>query len=119
MISYLCEKPSALTLWQNGWPHKSRPPLRAMLDTMAGSARETTEGGEIAREITRHFNAIVHADPAGARSQAVTFDDGSSGYTASKALFDHQKCDEICFQTSSYLIVLTARAVEIFSEALD
>jgi hypothetical protein len=43
VISYLCETPSALPLWEAGWPHKSRPPLYKMLAAMRqtkGSVQE-------------------------------------------------------------------------------
>jgi len=119
VISYLCETPAALPLWEAGWPHKSRPPLFKMLATMRETKGGEQENDDMARQITRHFNAIVHADPLGARRQVTRLGDGHGGYTASKSVKDVEKCDDICFQAAMYLIVLTARAVQIFAEALS
>lgn len=118
VISYLCETPDALPLWEAGWPHKSRPPLYKMLAAMRRTEGSVQENENMAREITQHFNAIIHADPLGARKQITMFGDGRGGYTASKSLNDVEKCDDICFQATMYLIILTARAVQIFPEAV-
>jgi hypothetical protein len=119
VISYPCEMPSALPLWEAGWPHKSRPPLYKMLAAMRGPERSVGETKDLARQITQHFNAIVHADPLGARKQVAKLDDSRVGYTASKSLNDIESCDDICFQALCYLVVLTARAVQIFPEAVN
>lgn len=116
VISYLCETPSALNLWEAGWPHKSRPPLKKMLGTMRGKGG-VQENEDLAKQITQHFNAIVHADPVGARKQATKLEDGCVVYSASKTLHSIEMCDDICFQAVCYLVVLTARAVQIFPEA--
>lgn len=119
VISYLSETPSALPLWENGWPHESRPSLRKMLTVMLGNKRTVKENEDLARQVTQHFNSLVHADPQGARYQSIRTADGLRGYSASKSLADTERCDEICFQAAMYLIVLTLRAVAIFPEALD
>lgn len=113
VVSYLCETPDAIPLWEAGWPHKSRPPLYKMLAVMKGSGNEL-DNEITAREITHHFNAVVHADPIGARRQAVKLENGRIGYTASMSLRDVEKCDDICFQSAMYLIILTARAMQVF-----
>lgn len=118
VISYLAETPSALPLWENGWPHKSRPSLRKMLAVMLGNKGTVKENKELARQVTQHFNSLVHADPRGARYQSIKTADGLRGYSASKSLADTGKCDDVCFQASMYLIVLTSRAIAIYPEAL-
>jgi len=118
VISYLCETPSALPLWEAGWPHKSRPPLYKMLAAMTGADTSAREPEDRARQITQHFNAIVHADPLGARRQVTRLGDGRGGYTVSKSLKDPERCDDICFQSAMYLIVITGRAAQVFREAL-
>jgi hypothetical protein len=118
VISYLCEKPSELPHWKAGWRHKSRPPLYKMLAEMPVEGT-TQEKEDMARHITQHFNAIVHADPLGARRQATRMGNGLAGYSASKSLSDISKCDEICFQATMYLIVLTGRAAQVFPEPLN
>ena len=119
VVSYLCDTPSALSLWEGGWPHNSRPPLYKMLAAMRGTKGQVDENEELARQITQHFNQLVHADPLGARKQVTKRGDGSGGYTASKSLNDTERCDDICFQAAMYLIVLFARAVQTFPEAMD
>lgn len=119
VISYLCDTPNALSLWENGWPYKSRPPLYKMLAVMRGMKGEMQENEQLAKQITQHFNALVHADPLGARKQITKLGDGSGGYTASKSLNDAERCDDVCFQAAMYLIVLISRAAQIFPEAID
>jgi|ETNmetMinimDraft_33_1059910.scaffolds.fasta_scaffold18128_2 hypothetical protein len=89
-----------------------------MLAAMRGK-RGVQENEDMAKQITQHFNAVVHADPLGARKQVTRLGDGRGGYTASKSLNDVERCDDICFQATCDLIVLTGRAVEIFPEAVD
>ena len=86
---------------------------------MRGTKASVQENEDMARQITRHFNAIVRADPLGARKQVTRLGDGRGGYTASKSLNDIEKCDDICFQAPMYLVILTARAVQIFPETVD
>ncbi len=119
VISYLCETPSALPLWEAGWPHKSRPPLYKMLAAIRQTKGSEQENEDIAKQITQHFNAIVHADPQGAATQSINLGQSRRGYSASKSLDDPEKCDDICFQAAMYLIVLTARAVQVFPEAVE
>ena len=85
---------------------------------MLGNKQTVKENEDLARQVTQHFNSLVHADPQGARYQSIKSADGLRGYSASKSLADTEKCDEICFQAAMYLIVLTSRAVAIFPEAL-
>ncbi|TCT03871.1 hypothetical protein [Aquabacter spiritensis] len=119
VISYLCESPSALPLWEAGWPHKSRPPLHKMLAAINGQSGTADESEMQARLLTQHFNSIVHADPLGARSQVARLGDGLGGYTASKSVNDIERCDEICWQAVSHLIILMGRAAQLFPEAVD
>lgn len=118
VLSYLCETPNAIALWNAGWPYKSRPPLHKMLAAMVkpqgDKAQKKSE--EVARQITTHFNAIVHADPMGSRQQSIKLITGRHGYTASKSLQSPEKCDEICIQAQSYMLVIRGRAVEIFPD---
>ena len=119
VLSYLCETPTSLPLWEAGWPHKSRPHLFKMLSTMRGAQEDMEENEKIAREIIQYFNAIVHADPQGARRQSIKLARDRRGYSASKSLDDDERCDDICFQATSMLIILTARAIQIFPEAVE
>lgn len=117
VISYLAETPSALPLWENGWPHRSRPPLYKLLAAMHGAKEDINNAEDLARQVTQHFNSLVHADPQGSRYQSTKDSNHQHCYTASKSLFDIDKCDTICFQATMYLIILTARAVEIFPQS--
>lgn len=115
VISYLCETPSALSLWEAGWPHKSRPPLVKMLATMVDANQDNEL---LAKQFIHSFNAVIHADPSGARNQAVKLEDGSKGFTASKSLYETRKCDSICLCATTQLIVLKTRAIRVFPEAV-
>lgn len=115
VISYLYEHPTTLPQWADGWKHKTRPPLYKMLAAMNGG--NSAENENTARQIASHFHSIVHADPEGARTQSIRSKLGSSAYSPSKILDDQEKCDIICLQATSYLIILTSRAAQIFPEA--
>jgi hypothetical protein len=119
VLSYLCEHPEKLTLWEAGWPHKSRPNLATMLRTMKRDGPASAGNPDPISQLVKHFNALVHADPAGARHMAAKLADRVIGYSASMSLADPEKCDEICFQAQMYLIVLFCRAIQVFPEALE
>jgi hypothetical protein len=117
VLSYLCETPSALALWEAGWPHKSRPSLSKMLAAM-GPSEVGFDSKEMAQDATRYYNALIHADPSGSKRHMGNTTAGRRGYSASKSLSDTTKCDEICREAFVYLYILTARASQVFAEAL-
>lgn len=113
IISYLNEKPEAVSLWQNGWKHQGRPSLATMLATMHGETNV-----EQAQQICETFNHVLHGDPIGSSFNLVHLDSGGLGYSVSKTLNDPELCDFICFQSYCYLIVLLARMTACFPTVL-
>ena len=112
IISYLCDNPDGIEKWANGWRFRERPPLDAMLSSMAGDAAELAT----AKDICAHYGHIVHGDPVAADWNRVHLDDGSLGYAVGKVLSSPELCDELALQGWAYLRVLIARATTCFPE---
>jgi uncharacterized protein (DUF433 family) len=110
-LIYLIENPSAVTLWQQGWPHKTRPKLPTLMEAMRGA--DELDDSRM-RRVRNRYNGLVHGDPDAALHGAVLLADGSAGYTISKDLGSPQRADEICIETTAWLIVLLARCSQVF-----
>ncbi len=110
-ISYLYEHPSSLDTWKRGWSDKERPKLYELLASM-GKTDSTT-----AREIARFLHHIAHGDPVGSQWNSVHLTDGTLGYSIGKVIDDPERCDFICFQAYSYLIVLLGMMSGCFPDA--
>ena len=65
------------------------------------------------------YNSLVHGDPAAALHGAILMPDGGAGYTTGKDVASPPRADEICHETSMWLVVLLARCQEAFPEALS
>jgi len=118
-LSYLIENPSKVRLWEQGWPHKSRPSLKERMASLGDVNGAHNQGDQrlherIADAIDR-YNSVVHGDPAGALHGAVLLADGTAGYTIGKDLKSPARADEVCFETVCWLIVLMARSVQTLS----
>lgn len=118
-LSYLIENPSKVVLWEQGWPHKSRPPLaeriRAMTDVKESDPSLSTPPTETeVAEILDRYNGLVHGDPSGALHGAILLPDGRPGFTIGKDLNSPARADEVCFETVSWLVVLLARCSQLF-----
>jgi hypothetical protein len=114
VISYLCDHEHKIALWEAGWPYKSRPHLKDMMGSMAAeSAADLTELTEVAARVVHEHNSLVHADPTGAYRHAAQIG-GRLTFSPSKSLDEPERCDALCFEAMSWLIVLTARASAIF-----
>lgn len=121
-LSYIIENPSKVALWQEGWPHRSRPPLQDRMETMASAGPLTAGDGAMAdREIMARalgrYNGLVHGDPTGALHGAVLLPDGRAGYTIGKDLQSPGRADEVCFETVCWLVVLLGRCSQLFPDA--
>jgi hypothetical protein len=66
------------------------------------------------RQVRNRYNGLVHGDPDAALHGAVLLADGSAGYTIGKDLGSPQRADEICIETTAWLIVLLARCSQVF-----
>ena len=110
LISYLCEEPTAVALWNDGWKKGERPCLGKMLATMTRGKFNQQE----TQNILAMFNSLDHGDPASAEFNLVRLSDSTLGYSVSKALSEPEFCDFVCFHAYCYLIVIMGRMAECF-----
>ena len=116
VISYLADVgEDAVRLWERGWPYKLRPSLATMLSHMRGTKNDDSK--TLAKEIVDHFNSLVHADPVGSSYNLGTDSAGRIGFISGPTAKAPEMCDDICFETAMYLVILSARMVQIFPEA--
>jgi hypothetical protein len=112
IVSYLQANPETIAAWQRGWQRDERPSLARMLQSMAGSTDIS-----VARQVSEHLGHIVHGDPVGSEWNLIRLSDGAVGYCVGKVIDDPELCDDVCFQTLSYLIVLRAAMGACFPDA--
>jgi hypothetical protein len=124
VISYLKRVGNdALDLWEQGWPHKTRPPLSKMLDSIKEYAefdeqsKSVVKLQEIVRQMTKRFNSVIHADPDGLDTNIGLTTSGAIGYLSGASVHESQRCDQICTEAVTYISLLMKRAVEIFPDA--
>jgi hypothetical protein len=114
-LAYLIDHEDAVSLWQAGWPHGSRPGLATRLKTIGGPGNPVdTDIQQSLDELRQTYNSLIHGDPQSALTSAVLLSDGAAGYTISKDLTSPARADDICRQASTYAMVLTVRCAEIF-----
>jgi hypothetical protein len=113
---------SALDLWEQGWPHKSRPSVKVMLGSIIEFdefVRQFPEDPNV-REYTNlmidRFNALVHADPTGLDTNIGITPAGVIGYLSGANINDAGKCDFICHVVLIYVALLMKKAAEIFPD---
>ena len=111
-LNYLVANPEQVTLWQQGWPHKTRPPLNTRLTALLGSDAPFTKD-DLASLLDR-YNGLIHGDPAAALHGAVLRPDGSAGYTVGKDLVSPSRADQVAFETTAWLAVLLGRCHQLF-----
>jgi len=119
-ISYLAETPKALELWERGWPYSRRPKLPDLLVSMKIGQLPIDSGDPSlaeARTIASYYNALVHGDPLSAQENIVMQEGNQATYSVSKDLDSPEKADNLATHGAMYLIVLMARAAQIFPEA--
>lgn len=116
VISYLHDHPEKVSLWAEGWPYKSRPALKVMLASMGRGYPGPEKIEEIAAQIVREHNVLIHADPQGAKQHAAQIG-GRLAYSPSKSLNEPERCDYLALQASCWLAIITSRACAIFPNA--
>jgi hypothetical protein len=125
-LSYLVENPDQVELWQQGWPHKSRPALRIRMKAMGLppspdsplSTPDAPSSDDVAAMIDR-YNGLVHGDPASAYSTAVLLPDGHPGHAIGKDLSSPARANQICGETLGWVAVLMARCAQLFPATED
>jgi hypothetical protein len=73
-LCYLRDHPEAVVLWQQGWPHGSRPSLRERAASMTPGAPAAVAEGMVAA--LSQYNSLVHGDPVGAQQNLMLTRDG-------------------------------------------
>lgn len=122
VLSYLLATgDDALDLWERGWPHKTRPSLKIMLDTVREYDDFPSDANirQYAKTMIDQFNTVVHADPQGLDSNIGVTASGIHGYLSGAILNDPQRCDLICHITVIYMSLLMKRAIEIFPDGAN
>lgn len=109
IISFLCENPAAVEIWERGWKYKERPNMDEMLSSMSKNADSETR-----KIIKRRHNSDVHGDPFSVKNSFTALKTGTRGYSSSKILDNPELCDQVCFESCCYLIVIMGRMIEIF-----
>lgn len=120
-LSYLAENPAQVELWRQGWPYKSRPPLRTRMKAMGSppspnsplSTPDAPSGDDITAMIDR-YNGLVHGDPASAYSTTVLLPDGRPGHAIGKDLSSPARANQVCGETLAWAVVLMARCAQLF-----
>ncbi|MCH8202988.1 MAG: hypothetical protein IH996_07775 [Proteobacteria bacterium] len=117
VLSYLIESTGDVVgLWEQGWPYKTRPSLKQLMAAMRDSVGEEIDL-ENEKLLVGHFNRLIHADPLGSSRNIGSAADGVSGFLAGPNLSAPEICDDICLLTTVGLLVLHARATQVFQEA--
>ncbi len=114
-FTYLIDHDEAITSWQSGWPHSSRPSLQTRLRTIGG--RDNVPPAIVTaglKDLLDDFNSVVHGDRRSAHNSAVLLPDGAPGYTVSKDTASPARADEICSCASAFAMVLTVRCGDVF-----
>jgi hypothetical protein len=119
VVSYLIDiGDTALDLWALGWPHRTRPSLTKMLDSIKEFSEFDQLGGqsilEYSKRTVSHFNSIIHADPAGLDTNIGLTVGGVFGYLSAANLNDPARCDIICHQVVIYISLLMKKAADVF-----
>jgi len=115
-VVYLMQHPEAVKLWNDGWPHNSRPSMRKRLDAMLGPAGRGSDRptAEQLQAVMDRYNSLVHGDPEAALHGAILLRDGQPGYTVGKDLKSPGRADEICWETAMWLVILETSGRVIF-----
>ncbi len=111
VVSYVDTHPDAVSLWEDGWRHRDRPSLAAMLASMAGPVPI-----QEAQNICSIHNHLVHGDPFSSYSNLIGLPDGNVGYASGKMLDNRDLCDQVAMEAQCYLIVLSARMSSVFPD---
>ena len=111
IISYLCDKPESLSIWQNGWVYKERPTFSRLIDNMGKNSPQTGK-----HELIKMLHSLVHGGEDSLSFGAVKDDLGSFGFSSGKVTDNPAKCNDIALLACMMLIVLLARRTQVFPD---
>jgi len=109
MVQYLTMHPEAVDAWHAGWPRKSQPEFKELVELVMPDA--SAQEHDLTKEI---LHKLVHSDPKGALFNMFTRADGSFAFASGKILEQPEKADVICLLACHCLRRLTATSVFIF-----
>lgn len=117
-LTYLVENPAGLELWEEGWSYHRRPRLNELLSVMRKTPKAQANGGAFdeRRAVASLFNTLVHGGPDAARAVLIELPDGRAAFTSGKDLGSPRRAGDVSAQAAMYLVVLTARTMQIFPE---
>ena len=120
-ISYLAENPAALDLWEEGWPYSKRPKLPDLLRSMTGQLSDAADDAGLAeaKTVANYYNALVHGDPLSAPENVVMHEGNEATFSVSKDVDSPERADNLAVHGAMYMIVLMARAAEIFPDVAE
>lgn len=112
ILMYLDLFPNKINLWNNGWKYNEAPSLAKMFDVIKNNIETTCELK--AYELTAHMNSLVHGKPDSALWNIVEIDNERLGHASSKILNNSKLCDELCVQTTPYLVIVLSMICKYF-----
>ena len=127
VLAYLNRNPATgLQLWRDGWPHKSRPSIKTMIECIEEPPR--TMGDDwypqdysvhsLLRERVDHLNRLVHADPVGAyRNTIFDTERGRPVHLSGPNFKNPEYCGEIAMTANALMCSLFQVVSVIFPEA--
>ncbi|MDE3186006.1 MAG: hypothetical protein KGM96_00610, partial [Acidobacteriota bacterium] len=71
-LLYLYSYPADLAIWNDGWEHKKRPGLYAMLDRIR--EKSSLHAEKFPKDITFAWNSATHGDPFSSQWNVTEFD---------------------------------------------
>lgn len=97
-ILYLYTHPEKMELWNNGWDHRKRPNLQAMLEGIG----ERLLSERVPKGTTHDWNSATHGDPFSAQWNVLNIN-GKAAFPVSKNLQHPALVDEICAEAIPWL----------------
>lgn len=111
-LCYLIENEQAIVLWREGWPHRTRPSLKARLDAVVPGAPRVLL--DRLSEAVSSYNAMVHGDPEAAQ-QSLTYAPDGVEYVTDRDYRAPGRAAGIAVETGVAVAILIARTKDIFS----
>lgn len=111
IIAYLVNVPSAIDKWEDGWRHGEKPSLSEMLRTLSGGKELKS-----VNQTVDTFDHLVQGDPMGTEFNLVQLDADSLGHGVGRVTTNVRLCDFLCYQTISWLTVLSGMISVVFPE---
>jgi hypothetical protein len=109
-LQYLQENRDKILLWEQGWPHRSRPRLLEMM------SKNSADDGKVdsLKKLIDEWNSIVHGDPKSPDILSTFVSKGIRGRSASRQINDWQRAGEVCaFAAGALVIFISMMSIEL------